>query len=190
MNKNKLFELFLDIKKRNGLETIDAHMHPFDVLGIQKVTTQEEGVVNTKINKPSLLEYLEYNSLAIYLLKFIFYLVPNLIKNNIRGIFNNINEKKVISEMKYAGIDKGVLLPVETFVKIEDIYMNYLSEDFIRLGSVDIHNISYTEIEKNIDDQILRFNIVGIKTSQVIICINFVSIILLCYFLAFSLFLF
>lgn len=165
MNKHKLFKLFLDIKKNNKLETIDAHMHPFDVLGIKRITytTHKERINDTSIPKPTLLEYLEYNNLAIYLLKFIFYVAPNFIRHNICSIFDDTNEKKLISEMKDAGIDKGVLLPVEPFVKSDDIYKNYLSENFIRLGSVDIHNIPYKEIEKNIDNQILKFKIVGIK---------------------------
>lgn len=163
MNKENLFKFFLQLKNKTGIEIVDTHIHPFDILGVNKLVYFNRDNRNVKISSPSFVERLEYRNSALYILKILFYLTPNLIRFNIAKTFASTNEERILSEMNEAGIDRGVLLPVAPFVDSQIIAQHYNSRRFIRLGSIDIHSISYEEIEKDITNQIQKFGIKGLK---------------------------
>ena len=87
-NKDELFEIFLKIKEKEKLEVFDAHIHPIDILGLA-TQDKSENSNKTRILKPSLIENLEYNMLATNILKCLFLLTPNIIRDSINNSFSN-----------------------------------------------------------------------------------------------------
>lgn len=159
---SKLFEKFLDIKERFGLEIVDTHVHPVDVMGIvdENSHNKNENVIDMS---PSVLELYGYSGIIINVLKLVSRCYPTIIRKSIVKIFKKTNEKQLLHEMESAGVDKSVLLPVEPRSNIKKIRDTYTSNKFISLGSVDVNGIDNKDIEKYLSHQMARNNIRGIK---------------------------
>lgn len=154
----ELFALFKRVKEREKITTFDTHIHPYDVLDI--------GVkLRANANKkfaPSLLERLQFSNTAVRVLHSLFYLSPHYIKKSIVDNYEYFDVDALHSEMERAGMDVGVLLPVEPFVAVKNL-KDFKGKQFLSLGSLDIHNIATEDIENIVNEQIKTLHIKGIK---------------------------
>lgn len=163
------------LKKSYGLEIIDCHVHPFDVMGVVHNTDyiSENGLLLYKgknnyeykkqFNIPTLSEKFHHNNFSQVLIKSLFKIYPSAVANSIKDSYAVSGKKRLLDEMQAAGIDKCVLIPIEPFVSTQSIYKNFNASSFIIMGSIDIQNIPYDAIKENIILQINQYNIKGIK---------------------------
>ncbi|MFC1751568.1 amidohydrolase family protein [Patescibacteria group bacterium] len=174
---DNLFSLIRKLKESDGLEIYDTHVHPYDVMGVvlygdYSINNKKELVYNqcslnkfSKANaqKPTLQELLKYNSISTRIIKQLFHTTPSVVRSSIINSYTVTGEKQILSEMKSALVDKSVLLPLSPFVETKEINKHFNDDDFIFLGSIDIHNTPIGNIEKEIESQIRNYRIKGIK---------------------------
>lgn len=156
---DELFSAYYRLKQDTGCRFFDVHTHPEEVLGCQ---LHEEGGNVSFVKEPSLLEKMDFNTLARLVLRFLFKYAPSYIKSEIQKRFSKTDKNRLLSEMKKAGIDMGVIVPVEPFVSLDKIREKYKDGHFMFLGSIDIKNISVGNLESEIKRQ-MDLGIVGLK---------------------------
>lgn len=159
MDLDKLFDHFLELKAKDNLRVVDIHIHPLNVLGTSSI--EKNNILYKK--EPSLLERMEYNQFSLSILKAMFYIFPSYIRREVNKKFLNYNTETLENEMRIAGVDEGVLIPVEPFVSTEKIANSYYSNNYAFVGSLDLKKLELEEIEKHVEWQINKFGIIGLK---------------------------
>lgn len=156
----ELFKIFLTIKESRHLTYFDTHVHPFDVLGVH---TAPEDQIQSKLPSPSLLEYLEYNAFSLKALELVFKFSPIIIRRSIIKNFDGAGELRLLEELAEAGIDRAVLVPVAPFANTSKIAALYRSSRFLKIGTVDIANLTPNQIKEQLMREVEEFGIKGIK---------------------------
>lgn len=159
-SRETLFERFLEIKRTNGLSFYDSHTHPIDIMGVVGSTEGNSG--KRHASRPSLLETLKYNGLALAVLRQLFFLVPKYIRGEIEKNYRELDEDVMLEEMEGSGIDTAITLPIYPHVSPEVLHSKFSSNKFIRLGSVDF-SLDPSDIKKSLQEQLYKYSIVGIK---------------------------
>jgi predicted TIM-barrel fold metal-dependent hydrolase len=157
LKRNDLYLRYIDIKKRSSLKFYDAHTHPNEVLGVNKNCCERRN------KTPSLVEILEYNVFILTVLKFFFRYFPSFITKSINFNFSGVSKIDFLDDMQATGIDVSAVLPVLPNTDV-DSFKDFVHHDnFVVLGSIDIHSIDETNIEQEIKRQVAEFGILGIK---------------------------
>lgn len=165
MDKSFL-EKIKELKKNTQLEIVDTHIHPQDVMGVVHYSEYENAKnIASRIDydKPGLMETLHFGRAANFLSNNLFNLFKKTVAKEIRVMFSDSDQERLLSEMDFALIDRAVFLPVEPWTGAAEIRRTFDHERFILLGSVDIHRLSAAEIEASIAQQVAELGIVGIK---------------------------
>lgn len=173
---------FLSILQKlvqQGLQVIDTHVHPLEVMNVLskenyrqegdnlwQLTTNKQTYTATKntYTQTDFIAGLKHNSWANKLTRFAFTCLPATVTKTIRNSYSYIGIERLVDEMETCLIQKNVLLAVAPFNTIDEIYaLHHSSDRFYYVGSVDVHQINPDAIEKEIIRQINAFNIIGIK---------------------------
>ena len=157
-----LFEILQKLKQSSSLVIYDSHMHPYDVMGIVNPNKNVSKIKPANYGKVSLAELLKLGKIVNLILEVIFRLSPVIVESSIKSMYATSGVSSVLEEMDYAGIDMGVLVPVEPWVSTKRIYENFQNKRFIVLGSVDVHNTPLEKLESNLN-KLLDFKVKGLK---------------------------
>lgn len=167
MNKQKVVSIIskiAEIKKNTGLQIIDTHVHPLDVMGVVNYTdTKNEYNIKKDYLAPGILEKLNYGKIATIGSKLSLKFYPEGINNIIRKTYKEVAEKRILDEMDVSLVDRAVMLPVAPWLPTKIVKERFLSERLITLGSVDTHNIKLEEIDSFLKNLVLNYKISGIK---------------------------
>lgn len=179
MIEKKYLRILNKLVQQQGLEIIDVHVHPFDVMEtpdshdyhkLNELLYQHEDIRGEKYSlkvfrRTSIADRLKLNRFANDILSlFDGRGWRNLTERVKSPPYQYIGIKRLVDEMKMAGIKKEVLLSVEPFNKLQDVYKYYKhSDQFFFLASVDIHQMNKYEILQHLNWQIKYFPVVGIK---------------------------
>lgn len=160
------FNYLLDLKKSHGLKIIDTHIHPLDVMGVVHfIDYKKEGDIREAANyfKPGLMEKLKFGRLANFLSNNLFNLFTRTVVKEIKSLYNNAGERRVLEEMEGALADKVVFLSVEPWSDTFLIKEHFNNQKFLLLGSFDINRLKIDEIEPRLNRYIDELGIVGLK---------------------------
>ncbi len=157
---NELHQLFLDLKSKLSLTIYDTHVHPYDVMGI---TNHSHHHRSKDLLPPSLPERLKFGVIANSLLEICFRFYPQLIRSSVKKNYSDTSAQYLLREMKSASVDKSVIIPVSPWANIEEMDDSFKNENFIILGSIDIHNTPLERINELLLGQIKSHQIKGIK---------------------------
>lgn len=166
MNEKKVISIISkisEVKKSMGLEIIDSHIHPLDVMGVAHYEDITQEYKKNNYLKPGILEKLNFGKTEKIGSKLFFNLFPNQVNNIIKNTFNNVCREKIIKEMDVALIDRSIIVPIEPWLPTKIVAEKFSSKRFAMLGSVDIHNINSSEIENTLQNFIDCYKIIGIK---------------------------
>lgn len=162
-----LFQILSEIqklKRDNHFKIIDSHVHPFDVMGVvhntQHINYKYLGQFTHKFGP---LEYLQYGFLANFFSKPACLCASSYINSMIQSSFTQIGEDRVLLEMDASLVDSCNLVPIEPWSLTTNIFNSFKSARFNLLGSLDIHGMSYDDIENTLSFYKKEYGIVGIK---------------------------
>lgn len=180
----KMISHILSMKKK-GLIVIDTHVHPFDVMGVahfedynisssinelryKKCKNLNHGKEQKRGNeceyiKPGILEIFKYGKLANLISPLYFKVFSKSVEKSIELLYKVTGEQRLLKEMRLSCVDRSILLPVEPWVTVNKIGECFQKNNFLLLGSLDIHNIEVDSIPEEIERQITTYNIVGFK---------------------------
>ncbi|NBC84150.1 MAG: amidohydrolase family protein [Bacteroidetes bacterium] len=179
MMDKKYLRILNKLVQQRALEIVDVHVHPFDVVEtsdfnhyhkLNELLYQHKQVKGEKYNlnifrNTRLMDRLKLNRYANEMMRF--FDGKNWFGLSDKGCSDSylyIGIKRLVDEMKMANIKKDVLLSVEPFNKLKDIYKYYKhARQFYYLASVDVHQMNKYEIEMYLAWQMDNYPIVGIK---------------------------
>lgn len=163
MNFDKFLEIIKRLKSEKGFKVYDTHVHPLDVMGILRNDEYKNQLNFSYGFKPSIVEKWDFNTTANLLLRVVNFLLPSLVRKEIRKIYTSVNQERLLNEMNNALVDVSVLIPIAPYVTTNQLFEKFSGPRFIHVGSLDIHNIEIQNIESEINFQIKNFYIKGIK---------------------------
>jgi len=157
--KNKLEETIRyvkDLKRDYGIEVIDTHTHPMDVMGTvhpsEYFNLHEKRNDDVKKPKEGILELLQYGTLVSIISPLYYKFFPNSVHEIIRNVYKYYDKNRMLREMDVSCIDKSVLLPINPWVDFSAIKKNYNHNRFYHLCSVDVHGIKIENIRTYIKE--------------------------------------
>jgi len=154
------------LKKKTGIEIVDTHVHPGDVMGVVHYS-EKESESNHLLKdylESGILEKFNYNKFEKFGSRIVFKIFPGFVNKTIQQTYGTYNNTDLSNEMTISLVDKSVLLPIEPWLPtkiVGDIYKD--KKNFIILGSIDVHGIERGDIEKIIISYIQDYKIVGLK---------------------------
>jgi len=163
---NKFKENLLNIqnlKKDFGLEIIDTHIHPTDVMGVVHFDEIVDECRHENYSKPGILERFKYGPIEKIGSRIFFKLFPSQVDKIIRNTYGSVNSQRIEEEMEVSLTDKAVLLSLDPWAPTEKVYRKFSSEDFMILGSIDIHSIDKENIGPLIHKYVAEYGIIGLK---------------------------
>lgn len=169
MTKGTVVQILREVKRfkeKTGIEIVDTHVHPEDVMGVVYYSEKESG--SSRLPKDYLesgiLEKFNYNKFEKIGSKVAFKIFPGFVNKTIQQTYTTYNNADLSNEMITSLVDKSVLLPIEPWLSTEIVGNEYKNKkNFIILGSIDIHGIRKENIERMIASYIQDYKIVGLK---------------------------
>lgn len=163
-NIKRILGVISNLKKRNGIEIVDTHVHPYDVMGAVHYEDVKKSYKEIDYFKSGILEKLKYGRIEKIGSRAFFKLFPREVNGIIKSTYTEVNQESLLNEMDCSLVDKSVLLPVEPWLPTKVVGENYNNnERFLILGSIDIHSIQISEIESTVDGFIEKYKIIGLK---------------------------
>jgi len=156
---------------RFGLNIVDTHVHPFDVMGIvhpedYPCPGKRKSLVPKAVHehlKPTLVERMEAGRLVNALVNITSRLFPWVVVSEIRSMYGATGEQRLLDEMECARVDSAVLAPVEPWVSSVHIKRHFPDSRFLLLGSIDLHASDLDGIHMQLVRLVNELHVVGIK---------------------------
>lgn len=166
MNKQKVISIFSkisEIKKNIGLQIIDAHVHPLDVMGVVHYSDVKNELEKSDYLSPGILEKLNYGKTAQIGSRLYTEFNPEDVNKMIKMAYERVVEKRILDEMDASLVDSVVMLPIAPWLPTEIVQQKFSSQRLISLATIDIHNLKLSEIEGYLKKTLEEKKIKGIK---------------------------
>ncbi|MFA5830988.1 MAG: amidohydrolase family protein [Candidatus Paceibacterota bacterium] len=167
MNKTHLLKVLTEIRKfkaQTGIEIVDTHIHPYDVMGVVHYSDISGNKTHKDYLEPNLLEYFGYGQTAIVGTKAYCKFLPGNVEKMIYESYENVPPKEIENAMSESLVDKGVLLSLDPWAPSDIVGGAFTNNDkFYILASVDIHQEKKDAIEKKLTEYIKNYGIKGLK---------------------------
>jgi len=154
------------LKKKTGIEIVDTHVHPGDVMGVVHYLETKFGNHHLSMDylEPGILEKFNYSKFEKFGSRIAFKIFPGFVNKTIQQTYGAYDNTDLLNEMTISLVDKSVLLPIEPWLSTKIVGDKYKDKkNFIILGSIDVHGIERGNIEKTIISYIQDYKIVGLK---------------------------
>ena len=153
-----------DRKKGGNLKIVDTHVHPLDVMGVVHHGETKHRCPETDYLSPGPLEIFNYSKIEKLGSRIYFKLFPGSVAKIITRTYCEVNEERIMEEMEASLVDQSVLLSLDPWVPTDSVGSLYVSnKKFLILGSLDVHSINASDIEKTIQFYVEKYHIVGLK---------------------------
>lgn len=160
----RLMNELYQIKLKQSFGILDCHVHPFDVMGVKTdLNSGLNHLTKSDFLRPQLSELLNYNLLSNKLTDIFTNYFPKFTSKFIDQIYSYSGIRRILAELDSALVDRCILLPIEPWVKVADVYAKFnMNNRFIIFGSFDL-NESLEMIERKSAILINEYHISGIK---------------------------